>query len=87
MDKKFYFIRGDKGLEDELPVNQFNYLCDVDIITTSKKEALRLIKELTEDFNEKFNTNYKSDYLFTLELVYFNENGERVEYWNKWHIH
>lgn len=79
MKTKVYLISGNGDAVDELPVKQSNYIYNVDEEVSTKKEALKLVKELTEDFNERFNTNYKSDYLFDIELVYYDEYGDRVD--------
>lgn len=76
---KKYLILCNAEMEDELSLEQFNYIYGEDSEYNKKTEALKNAKDLTEKFNKKFNTEYKWNDLYSIEMVKYNKDGERID--------
>lgn len=76
---KKYLILYNAEMEDELSAEQFNYIYGEDSECNKKTEALKNAKVLTEKFNQKFNTEYKWNNLYSIEMVKYNKDGERID--------
>lgn len=76
---KKYLILYNAEIEDELSTEEFNFIYGEDSIFSKKSEALINAKDLTEIFNKKFNKEYKWNDLYSIEIAYYNESGERLD--------
>ena len=79
MRVKKYLVLYNAEMEDELSAEQFNYIYGEDSEYNKKTEALQNAKELTKKFNKKFNTEYKWNDLYSIEMVKYNEDGDRID--------
>lgn len=86
MIKKCYRLIADKGFAEDVgcTLEQMNYLWDIDDNFTTKKEYLKVAKDYTSDFNQKFNTSFIYQELFgepkDIGYRYCTECGET--FWN-----
>lgn len=76
--RKMYLVLSNKELEDALTVKQFDFLYLNDDSRHYKKErAIEKAKAWTKKFNERFETNYTWDYLYSIDEEYFTNDGCR----------
>ena len=76
---KKYLVLYNAEMEDELSLEQFNYIYGEDSEYNKKTDALINAEELTKKFNAKFDTKYQWHELYSIEMVKYNEDGERID--------
>lgn len=76
---KKYLVLYNAEMEDELSLEQFNYIYGEDSEHNKKTDALKNAKELAKKFNTKFDTNYQWHELYSIEIAFYNEDGDRID--------
>lgn len=79
MRVKKYLVLYNAEMEEKLSVEQFNYIYGEDSEYKKKNEALQNAKYLTKKFNAKFDTNYQWHELYSIEIAFYNEDGDRID--------